>query len=224
MHNVFCSQQMCVAIKIMTDTMEVSYMKKRTMALVLAGLMIMACTAGCDKKKSSTTIVDSETKHTEAPVVTLAPGEKFKANKGENFTYEKAGLDINFVEMAMTSDEPDNKGRYSYAFVFKAKNNSDEIRTITMLDDFEVSVDGVEYKSDIFSAFSAAHGASAYPDYTRYDTEMNPGDEFTGFVPFCIDKNEWEKMTVTYKPDSKHSNDSIVYTVDKGEVLDKSKK
>jgi hypothetical protein len=199
-------------------------MKKRTAAILLSGLMLAACMTGCKEKKPSTTaVVDSAVNQTQAPEVTLPPGEKFEANKGENFLYEKAGLDINFVEVAMTSEEADNKGRYSYAFVFTAKNNSDAVRTITMLDEFAVSVDGVE-KESIFSAFSAAHGASVYPDYTRYDTEMNPGDEFTGFVPFCIDSQDWSKMTIKYKPDSKNSNDYIVYNVDRSEVLDKTKK
>lgn len=192
-------------------------MNKRFTALMAAGLLTVACLTGCGEK-STTKVVDGN-----APVVTeavtLAPGVEYTANKGEDYNYENLGLTINFSELALTSDSADAKGRYTYAMVFTAVNNGSETADIRMLDDFEVAVDGVKYEDSIFTALSAANGALAYPGSERYDARLEPGETISGFVPFGIDTTDWETLTVTYYPDRSRTNDTIVYTVNKSELV-----
>ncbi len=198
-------------------------MKKRLTALAAAGLMAAACLTGCGNKNSSTTVLKSGNSSSDGqePEVTLGPGVEYTAQKGEEFTYEKTGLDVNFTEISLTSDRQDSQGRYTYALVFTAKNNGTETTEVHMLDDFSISVDGKEYDSKIFSAISAANGALAYSGYLRYDAELEPGDSIEGFIPFSIDTIDWKELTVTYKPDRVNSNDTIVYTVERSELVNK---
>lgn len=198
-------------------------MKKRFTLLAVAGFMTVACLTGCGNKNNSTKVIKSDTNYVtqQAPAVTLPPGEEFTAQKGEEFTYEKTGLDVIFTEISLTSDSQDSKGRYSYALLFKATNNGTAKTEVNMFDDFKISADGKEYDSKMFSAISAANGALAYPGCARYGAELEPGDSIEGFIPFSIDTIDWKTLTVTYKPDRVNSNDTIVYTVDRSELVNK---
>lgn len=200
-------------------------MKKNIYALLLSGIMIAMCATGCGDKPSSTVVVDEIPTKEAVTTKVIKPGVEFNASLGEDFTYDEAKLDIKFVEVSQTAADPDNKGRYSYALVFKAKNNNSETLNINMLDDFAVSIDGTRYGGDeLFSALSAANGAVRYQNYVRYDSELPAGEEMTGFVPFSIPVEKWEDMTITYKPYSDFSNDYIVYNVKKAEVINRTTK
>lgn len=198
-------------------------MKKRLSVLAAAGLMAIACLTGCNGTQSgSTTVVDQgNIPLREDVAVTLAPGVEYTASKGEDFVYENNGLKVNFNELALTSDSADSKGRYTYAVVFTATNNGSETVPVRMLDDFKIAADGVEYDSTMYTALSAANGALAYEGYARYDADLEPGQSITGFVPFSIDTVDWKTMTVTYIPALNKSNDTIVYTVDRSELINK---
>lgn len=194
-------------------------MKKRLSVLALAGIMALACMTGCDSNKdSSVKVIEPQTQKEETA---LPPGEEFKAVKGEDFVYEKMGLTVNFSEIALTSDYADNKGRYTYALVFSATNNGNETASIRVLDDFKISADGIDYDSTMYTALSTANAAHAYSGYSAYDADLEPGQTITGYVPFGIDTTDWKTMTVTYRPATGKSNDTIVYTVDRSELVNK---
>lgn len=198
-------------------------MKKRLSVLAAAGLMALACLTGCDSSKNaSTTVIESgNAPQAHKEEVTLPPGVEYTGVKGEEFVYEKTGLKITFSELALTSDHADSNGNYTYAVVFSATNDGKETESIRMLDDFQVSADGVDYDESMYTAISAANGALAYSGYSRYDADLEPGESITGFVPFSIDSADWKTMTITYIPALKKSNDTIVYTVDRSDVVNK---
>lgn len=193
-------------------------MNKRFSALMAAGILALACFTGCGKD-SSTKVIEAGKPKTEASL--LPPGVEYKANKGEEYSYEKLGMQINFTEIALTSEDTDPKGMYSYALVFTATNNGSEVADIRMLDDFEIAVDGKSYGDDIYTALSAANGAVAYQGMARYDAELEPGETVSGFVPFGLDTTDWKELTVTYYPDRSRTNDTIIYTVDRSELVNK---
>jgi len=193
-------------------------MKNRFSALLAAGILAVACFTGCGEKSTTNVISNGTPAQTEAP---LPPGKEYTANKGEDYKYEDLGLKITFDELALTSDEPDSKGRYSYAMVFTAVNNGDKTVDVRMLDDFEISVDGKKYEDNIFTAVSAANGANAYKGGERYDARLEPGQTVSGFIPFAIDSIDWNELTVTYYPDRTKTNDTIIYTVNKSELINK---
>ena len=173
-------------------------MKNRFSALLAAGILAVACFTGCGEKSTTNVISNGTPAQTEAPL-----------------------LKITFDELALTSDEPDSKGRYSYAMVFTAVNNGDKTVDVRMLDDFEISVDGKKYEDNIFTAVSAANGANAYNGNERYDAQLEPGKTISGFIPFAIDTVDWNELTVTYYPDRTKTNDTIIYTVNKSELINK---
>ncbi len=191
-------------------------MKRKITALLAAGILSAACFTGCGENKSTTTI-----KGNLEPAVTLAPGVEYTAEKGSEYVYEDLGLKVTFSELALTSDVPDGKGRYTYAMVFSALNEGKTTVDVRMLDDFAVSVDGKECDHSIFTALSAANGILAYPGSQRYDAQLEPGASCTGFVPFSLDTLDWKEITVKYSPDRSQTNDTIVYTVGRSELVEK---
>ncbi|WP_044975594.1 hypothetical protein [Ruminococcus sp. HUN007] len=193
-------------------------MKNRFSALLAAGILAVACFTGCGEKSTTSVVNNGTPAQTEAP---LPPGKEYTANKGEDYSYEDLGLKVSFDELALTSDEPDSKGRYSYAMVFTAVNNGNQTVDVRMLDDFEISIDGRKYEDNIFTAVSAANGANAYNGNERYDAQLEPGQTVSGFIPFAIDTKDWKELTVTYYPDRTKTNDTIVYTVDSSELVNK---
>ena len=194
-------------------------MKNRFSALLAAGILAVACLTGCGEKSTTNVIsTDRTPAQTEAP---LPPGVEYTASKGEDYSYEDLGLKVTFDELALTSEEPDSKGRYSYAMVFTAVNNGTETVDVRMLDDFEISVDGKKYEDNIFTAVSAANGANAYKGNERYDAQLEPGQTVSGFIPFGIDSIDWKELTVTYYPDRTKTNDTIIYTVQRSELVNK---
>lgn len=198
-------------------------MNKRLSALMAAGLLAVACLSGCGDNKTTTTVIRSDTpgNASVAEKKELPPGEEFTANKNEEYNYEKLGLKITFSELALTSDVPDSEGKYTYAMLFTAVNNGSEMADIRMLDDFSLEVDGKPYEESIFTALSAANGQLAYKGTDRYDSRLEPGQTVTGFVPFSIDTVDWKTLTVIYSPDLSRSNDTIKYTVDRAELVNK---
>lgn len=193
-------------------------MKKRIPALVLSCFIVFSCFTGCSEKPETSTIINQPADVTEK---VFAPAVTYAANLGENFKYETGNLDIKFVEVSQTAQDPDSQGNYSYALLFTAVNNSDEIKNVHMLDDFSIEIDGQVFKDqDLFSALSAANAAMIYQGYERYDAELEPGETVTGFVPFKIE-GEWESMKVMYKPDSENSKDYIIYEISKDDVVKK---
>ena len=195
-------------------------MKNRFSALLAAGIIAMACFTGCNEKSGTTTtnVINNTPAHTEAP---LPPGQEYSADKGADYTYENLGLKINFKELALTAEEPDSKGRYSYAMLFSAQNNGDKTVKVRMLDDFDVAIDGKPYEESIFTAISAANGLTAYKGMERYDAELEPGQTIEGFIPFSIDTVDWKELTVTYYPDRTKTNDTIVYKVSRSDLVNK---
>lgn len=193
-------------------------MNRRFSALAAAGILALACFTGCSND-NSTKVIEAGNPKAEASI--LPPGVEYTANKGEDYNYEKLGMQITFTEISLTGEKPDSKGRYTYAMVFTAVNNGDDAADVRMLDDFEISIDGVKYEDDIYSALSAANGAMAYQGMERFDTELEPGQTFTGFVPFALNTIDWDTLTVTYHPDLTRTNDTIVYTVNKSDLIEK---
>lgn len=197
-------------------------MNRKITALMAAALLSVSCLTGCGESKPKTKVIEAGGKISSSePEVTLPAGVEYTANKGEEYNYENLGLKINFKELALTSDETDSKGKYSYAMVFTASNNGSGTADIRMLDDFCVAVDGVKYEDTIFTALSAANGLMAYPDFERYDTMLEPGQTITGFVPFGLDTMDWNELEITYYPDRSRTNDTIVYKVARSEVIEK---
>ena len=121
-------------------------MKKRVPALLIAGLMIAVCAAGCgDKKNASTVVLDEMPVKQEETVKVIKPGIDYSVNLGEDFLYETANVNIQLTEVAQTSVNADYNGKYPYAMVFTAKNNGSSELFINMIDDITVEIDGTIY-------------------------------------------------------------------------------
>ncbi len=195
-------------------------MNKKILSAVLSLIMAAACLTGCsDKEKTKVTVNKDGISSSEAKKV-LDPGVEYTAQIGKDFKYEKGNLDIRFEEIGQTS-RVDGAGERCYALVFTATNNSDKNLRIWMLDAFKVSIDEKELSfNETFSAISAANAVGKYPDYDRFDAEVEPGKSITGYVPFQV-KGDWIKMKIEYKPDTVNSNDYIVYEITNDDVVNK---
>ncbi len=201
-------------------------MKKRVPALLIAGLMIAVCAAGCgDKKNASTVVLDEMPVKQEETVKVIKPGIDYSVNLGEDFLYETANVNIQLTEVAQTSVNADYNGKYPYAMVFTAKNNGSSELFINMIDDITVEIDGtIYYGEELFTAMSAASAATRYTDCGRYDSTLEAGKEIKGYVPFALPSEDWNNMTIRYKPDPKNTNDCIIYTIEKSQLVDRTKK
>ncbi len=196
-------------------------MKKNKLALLLSFVMLISSFTGCSKSKSKTEVNDGG----KTPVVTekqLPPGEEFKADFGKEFVYEKKNFTVEFLELAKIKDVDDENGSI-YALIFQATNNGDEERQIWMLDDFNIKLDDEQTDSSkIYNAYATSYCALVFSElglqrYNASDDPLQPGDSIKGYVGFQV-PDDWNIMTVEYKPDSSDSNDYITYQVSRNDI------
>lgn len=196
-------------------------MKKNTIALMLSCVMLISSFTGCSDSKSKTEINEGG-----KPAVTtpspLPPGEEFKADFGKEFVYEKKNFTVEFLELAKIKDVEDDDGSV-YALVFQATNNGDEERQIWMLDDFNIKLDDVQTDSSkIYNAYATSYCALVFSPlglqrYNASDEPLQPGATMKGYVALQL-PDDWNIMTVEYKPNSADSNDYITYNVSKNDI------
>ena len=196
-------------------------MKKNKLALLLSCVMLVSSFTGCSNSKSKTEINEGG-----RPAVTsesqLPPGEEFKGDFGKEFVYEKKNFSVEFLELAKIKDVDDENGSV-YALIFQATNNGDEERQIWMLDDFSIKLDEKETDSSkIYNAYSTSYCALVFSPlglqrYNASDEPLKPGETIKGYVALQL-PDDWNIMTVDYKPDSADSNDYITYNVSKNDI------
>ncbi len=195
-------------------------MKKNKLALVLSCIMLISSFTGCSNSKSKTEINEGGKKAVSESQ--LPPGEEFKADYKKEFVYEKKNFAVEFLELAKIKDVEDEDGSV-YALIFQATNNGDEERKIWMLDDFNIKLDDEQMDSKkIYNAYSTSYCALVFSPlglqrYNASDEPLQPGETIKGYVALQL-PDDWNIMTVEYKPDSAESNDYITYNVSRNDI------
>jgi hypothetical protein len=144
----------------------------------------------------------------------MLKGKDYVAQQGENFQYDNGKFVVSLNKVYSLEQTGDSSNKTLIALEMTTKNNSGSDRILSGLKNFTTTVDGNETGTPL-----SVLGLVDFNHYFGADMIINEetvknGDTKTFIMPTEV-PNNFETLTVSFKPYVNFSNDTVSFTIKK---------